>query len=181
MARTDFEDVGGSATLIFGEDKGGTRYPLPAGMEEGGITELIGTDEQVDQDDYSASVGVDLGSTVSGEILQILLVSTEEDAGSVQTPSGHLIFLDADPSVSAGDTALGSGEHATIIGSVEVAADDWVSDANGGWASIKTKPIAFHALQTIYAVWLHTDATSFNDGGTDDEVLEFNFWFRRDN
>lgn len=152
-------------------------------IREIGITELVGKDEQVDQNDYGGSVAVTLGDgnlPVSGELLAFSFHSTEEGTGAVQEPAGTLLLLDQDPAVAAGDTALAAAEHKTILGRVDVAAADWISDANGAIAYIYANPIPFHSLYTIYAVWLHTDATSFNDGAGDDEVLEFNAWYRRD-
>lgn len=152
-------------------------------IREIGIAELIGKDEQVDQNDYGGSVAVTLGDgnlPASGEFLAFSFHSTEEGTGSVQTPAGTLLLLDADPAVSAGDTALTAAEHKTILGRVDVSAAAWISDANGATAYIYNNPIPFHFLNTIYVVWLHTDATSFNDGAGDDEVLEFNAWYRRD-
>jgi hypothetical protein len=150
-----------------------------AALTEGGLTELIGINEQVDQNEYSASVGVALGGTYSGEILNISLYSDEAGSGTVPFSSGHLILLDADPATSAGDAALAAGEWPTIIGRWDIAAADWIKDANGGQAQ-DNAAIAFHALSTLYFVWFHTDAISLNDGAGDDERLRFNFWYRRD-
>lgn len=151
-----------------------------AALLEGGLTELVGADEQVDQDDYGGSVGVALGGTYSGEILSFAFYATEDGTGAVQDSAGRLIILDADPSVSAGDTALAAAEWVTILGIVQVEADDWITDANGGAAYIHDTPVPFHALSTLYFVWFHEDATSLNDGAGDDEVLRVNFWYRRD-
>lgn len=148
-------------------------------MQEVGVSELIGKDEQVDEDYYSGSVGASLGGTYSGEILDITLYSTKEDSGSVQTPAGTLIILDADPAIASGDTAMTAAEHKTVIGQESFLASDWKSDAGGAQAH-KAVAIAFHSVSTLYFVWLHEDATSFNDGASDDEVLEFNAWYRRD-
>ena len=147
------------------------------------LTELIGQDEQVDQNDYGGSVAVTLGDgvrPVSGEFLSFMLAAFEDGTGAVMTPAGTLLLLDADPAVAAGDTALTFGVHVSVIGMVKVLAGDWISDANGAIAFIHDVPVPFHNLQTIYAVWFHQDATSFNDAGGDDEYLAFNAWYRRD-
>ena len=154
-------------------------HPLDA-MLEGGLTELIGINEQVDQNDYGGSVAVALAGTYSGEILSFAFYSTEDGTGAVQEPAGTLLILDADPAVSAGDTAITAAERVTVLGQVEVAAADWKSDANGASAFIYNQPVPFHELATLYFVWFHEDATSFNDGAGDDEQLEFDFWYRRD-
>ena len=80
-------------------------YPLDA-LLEGGLTELIGINEQVDQNDYSGSIGVTLGATYSGEILSTMLYSTEDGSGAVQTPEGWLYCLATDPAIASGDTAM---------------------------------------------------------------------------
>jgi len=148
-----------------------------------GLTELIGKDEQVDQDDYGGSVAILLGDGVrpaSGEFLSFTLVTKETGTGSVLTPAGILLLFDADPAVTAGDTALTLGVMNYCIGRVDVKATDWHSDANGAVACKSSPPIPFHTLTTIYAIWFHEDATSFNDAGGDDEYLSFNAWYRRD-
>ena len=150
-----------------------------AAVLEGGLTELVGINEQVDENDYSGSIGVGLGGTYSGEILSVSLYSTEDGSGAVQKPPGSLIVLDADPSVSSGDTSLAAAEWPTVIGYWTFAAGDWISDAGGG-AAHTTTPLPFHALATLYFVWLHTDSTALNSSAGDDEQLEFNFWYRRD-
>jgi hypothetical protein len=150
------------------------------GIPEIGLTELVDKDDQVDQNDFSASVALGLSNPpASGELLSVVLVTTELDAGAIMKPSGRLIFLDADPTVAAGDTALTADEWKTAIGFVDVAASDWISDANGG-LMFKQIAIPFHELSNIYAVWLHTDATSLNSAAGDDEEMHINVWYRRD-
>jgi hypothetical protein len=151
-------------------------------IREVGLTELIDKDDQVDQNDFSASVELDVNiddQQMSGELLSLVLVTTELGSGAVQDPAGHLVFLDADPSVSAGDTAMTAAEWKTALGYVEIEADDWITDANGGLV-FKQIAIPFHELANLYAVWLHTDATSFNDAAGDDEEMHLNVWYRRD-
>jgi len=147
------------------------------------LVELVGADEQVDQNDYGGSVAVTLGDGVrpcSGELLSFALFSTETGSGAVQTPAGILLILDADPATTAGDTAITAAERVTILGHVAVAATDWQSDANGGSAFVYNQPIPFHNLQTLYFLWVHEDATSLNDGAGDDEILQAKAWYRRD-
>jgi hypothetical protein len=150
-------------------------------IQELGPVELIGKDDQVDQNDYGASQAITLHTHVtSGEILAFTFHATVEGTGAVQTPAGALLLLDADPAVAAGDTALTAAEHLTILGRVDLAAEDWLADANGAIAYVCTNPVPIHALRTLYAVWRHTDATSFNDAAGDDERLRLNAWYRRD-
>jgi hypothetical protein len=150
-------------------------------MIEGGLTELVGKDEEVNTDDYGASVGVSLAETSSGEILSFAFYASEEDSGAVQDSAGKLLIFDADPSVSAGDTALADvATWQTVIGKVSLVAGDWTTDANGGVAYVTDVPVPFHSLATLYFAWFHEDATDLNDAAGDDEVLDFNFWYRRD-
>ena len=155
-------------------------HPLDA-INEGGVTELIGINEQVDQSDYSGSVGVALGGTYSGEILSVTLISTEDGSGAIQRPNGTLLILDADPSIASGATSLTAANWPKVIGVMEVSAGDWtITDTSGAVNNVKDQPVPFHALATLYFVWFHEAATSFNDAAGDDEQLEFNFWYRRD-
>ena len=147
------------------------------------LTELVGVDEQCDQNDYGASLALTLGDgvrPVSGEFLSFLFISTETGTGAIQIPLGTLLLLDADPAVAAGDTTITAAERATVIGHVKVLGADWKGDANGASAYIYNQPIAFHNLQTIYAVWFHEDATTFNSAAGDDEILQLRAWYRRD-
>jgi hypothetical protein len=152
-------------------------------ITETALTELIGADEQVDQNDYAGSAAVTLGDGIrpcSGELLSFAFFSTETGTGAVQTPAGILLILDADPATAAGDTAITAAERITILGHVAVAAADWQSDANGASAFIYNRPIPFHNLQTLYFLWFHEDAASLNDAGGDNEILQVKAWYRRD-
>jgi hypothetical protein len=159
-----------------------------ATIYETGLVTLIGINDQVDQNDYGPSVQLDLVTAcgarvsfpISGEILQVTLISTESGSGAVNAPNGVLFFLDADPAIAAGDTTMTAAERATVIGQIEVETADWKSDANGASATIYAKPVAFHALSSLYAVWLQEHATAYNDAAGDDELLRLNAWFRRD-
>ena len=153
-----------------------------APISELSLSTLIGPDNQVDQNDYSGSIELAIGIEdipVSGEILSLILQTQENGTGAVLTPAGHLILFDANPGVTAGDTALTASEWGWVIGTVEITATDWVSDANGAVA-FKQVAIPFHEVTSLYAVWLHTSATSFNDAGGDNERLHLNLWYRRD-
>jgi hypothetical protein len=152
-------------------------------ITETALTELVGADEQVDQNDYGGSVAVTLGDgalPVSGELLSFSFLSTETGSGAVQTPAGILLILDADPATAAGDTGITAAERITVIGQVKVLTSDWQADANGASAFICNQPVPFHNLQTLYFLWFHADATSLNDGAGDDEILQLKAWYRRD-
>jgi hypothetical protein len=148
-------------------------------IQEAGLTELIGINEQVDQNDYCGSVAVSLQARCSGEILDVTFYTTEDGTGAVRTPAGTLFVFDANPSISSGDTAMSAAARVTIIGQVTIASTDWVSDANGASAH-KQVAIAFHNLSTLYLAFLLTSANAFNDAAGDDEQMEANLWYRRD-
>ena len=66
------------------------------------VTELIGINEAVAQNQHSASVAITLGTQpVSGEILSFAFYSQEAGTGAVLQPTGKLILLDADPATAA--------------------------------------------------------------------------------
>jgi len=148
-----------------------------------GIKNLIGADDQVDQNDYSNSVAIKVsdGDSHSVEVLDILLVFSETGSGAIISEDGVLMFFDANPEVSAGDTALAAAgaEHKTLIGQVAIAAADWVADASGG-AVTKEVAIARHNGDFIYAVYKHTGATTINSDAGDDEMLDLNVWWREE-
>lgn len=172
-------DVVTLPALAAGTNLIGKVQPFAA-ILEGGLTELVGINEQVDQNDYSGSVEVALGGTYSGEILSVAFYATEDGTGAVQDSAGILYVFDADPSISSGDTAMSVAERVTVLGKVAIAAGDWDTDANGGLAYVSNVVIPFHALASLFFVWKHLDATGLNDAAGDDEQLEFNFWYRRE-
>ena len=88
-------------------------------LREVGLTEIVDADHQVDQNDFSATADLTVGVgslPASGEFLSLVLVTTENGSGSVLSPAGKLILLDADPNTTAGDTALTAAEWKTAIG-----------------------------------------------------------------
>jgi hypothetical protein len=172
--------MAGSLPVVLPSDQSAIPVQPFAAILEGGLTELVGIDEQVDQGDYSGSVDVALGGSYSGEILAVALYATEDGTGAVQDSAGILYIFDADPTIASGDTAMSAAERVTVIGKITVAAADWDVDANGGLAYFKDLHIPFHDLTTLYFAWKQTDATGLNDAAGDDEQLEFNFWFRRE-
>ena len=166
------------AELPAGTQNIGKIQPFDAVIEQG-ITELIGINEQVDQNDYSGSVETTLAATTSGEILAIMLVQTEDNTGAIIGESGVLFAYDADPTISSGDTTMLAVDGVTVIAKIDVSAGDWVTDTNTGIVHL-TVAIPFHSLASIFWAYKHTGATSINSGANDDEQLEFNWWYRRD-
>jgi hypothetical protein len=164
------------AALPAGTNLIGKVQPFSAVLETG-LVELVGTDEQVDQNDYGGSVAVALGGTYSGEILAATFVSTGGDEIQAQ---GRLLILDADPAVAVGDTALSAAEHGTIVGIIGIGSSDTYHADAGGASIHKTVSIPFHALSSLYLVWFLTSATSINSDAGDNEVFSVNLWYRRD-
>jgi hypothetical protein len=151
-----------------------------AGIVEAGTVELIGINEQVDTDDYCASESVALGAAHSGEIVSVLLTTTEDDTGAILEPAGWLYFFDANPNTISGGVVMNVGARAFMLGRIKVEAADWDKDANGGSAYIFNQLVFFHSVSTLYVAFKLTSAVSFNDAAGDDEQLELNFWYRRD-
>jgi hypothetical protein len=148
---------------------------------ETGITELIGINEKVDQNDYSGSVTVALGQTSIGVIDALLLVMSETGDGEILDETGVIYIFDTDPAVSSGDTALATegADHLTTVARIDIASGDWEEDANGGTVYKNDLQIPFQAVSNLYIVYRHTGATSINSGAGDDEMLDFNLWYRR--
>lgn len=159
-----------------------------AAIHQSSLVVLIGADAQIDQDDYSASVALDLvaacgapaGKPISGEILGILLISSESGEGAVLSPNGVLFFFSADPAISAGDTAVLGADRQYLVGQVEIETTDWQADTGCASCMIHTKPIAFPAVTSLYACWHHDLTTAYNSAAGDDEALHLRIFFRRD-
>jgi hypothetical protein len=154
----------------------------------GASATLIGANNQVDQNDYGASVELELATAagthtnrpVSGEILHLTFMTYETGSGAVLYPAGTLLIFASNPSVTAGDTAVTLAGRAQVIAQVTVAATDWQRDANGATATIYDQPVAFPPRSSLYLAWFHEDATSFNDAAGDDEILLVTAYIRRD-
>ena len=155
-------------------------YPV----KETGVLELVGADERVDQNELGAEVSFTLPGVqpASGILLAFTFFGTETGTGAIPHPAGQLLIFDADPGLTAGDDGSGvsAAELKTLIAVLDVADGDWTAEDNGAFAHKSNfEPIPFHAVQTLYFVWRHTDATNLNDAAADDEVLEVNVWYQR--
>ena len=155
-------------------DTEGEERPFQLGIFESDVTELVGADEQVDQNDYGAHVAVNLHG--SGEVLGAHFISS---GGDILTPAGKLLIFNAAVTVAAGDTSITLTERRELCGWIEVAASDWQSDANGASVYYESQPVAYDD-DDLYMVWFHEDATSINSDAQDDEVLEVNLFYRLD-
>jgi len=178
-------DVKGA--LPAGANLIGTVQPF-AEMKEVGLTELVGTDEEVNTNDFGAHVGVGLGGTYSGTLESFSFYCSDTTAASEGAPhssGGELLIFDASPTIAVGDVDISACMWEAMIGKVTVASGvlgvgDWTLDASAGMASIKDQPVSFHAVSTLYFAWRHTDTTDLNDDALDEELLKFNAWYKRE-
>lgn len=149
---------------------------------ETGVLELVGINEQVDQNDYSGAVSFTLPrESSSGEILGVAIISTEDGSGAVLEPTGKLFVFDSDPSIASGDTKIDQAYYANIVGVIDVAADDWVADDEGAVAYLTDTPVAFAGAKTLYFAFLNTLATAINSAAGDDEQIEMRAFIRLEN
>lgn len=153
------------------------------------LLEIIGKDETVAQNQYSADVALTIvpaNGYTSGEILQVQLLTREDDAGAggvILTPAGKLLFFSASPGLTASNTSLATAAiWETLIGMISVEAADWHTDAKGGGACLNLQPIGFPAgLTSIYIAFFLESATGFNSAAGDDEKLSAYVVYRTDN
>ena len=142
-------------------------------------TSIIGQDDQVSADQFSNSAKLDLkGNRHSGEIVQVHMTMS----GTVATlnTQGDIIFLSADPAVSAGDASLTAAEWETVIGTVSVTTAEWVSIGNAGVMS-KSLSIPFHPVDAIWVVFLvATGETQINSAAGDNEVVKVSLQIRKE-
>lgn len=73
-------------------------------VQEVAVFELVGINEQGDASEYSASATFQLDW--KGTITKVCIVTSESGTGAIRTPSMDLMFMDADPATTAGDTAF---------------------------------------------------------------------------
>ena len=208
MADNTTLNTGSGGDVIATDDIGGVKYQLVkvvfgpldtatlveatvglpvvpfSALLEVGITALIGPDdaEIAAGGELSNTADLALTTTLSGEIVSVLLVSYETGSGAVQFGRGRILFFDADPNTSAGDSDLAAAgaEYLTILGIVDIEKGDWDSDATGA-AVFKSVAIPFHAIGTVYAVYRNTDGSAvWNSAVGDNEELDINIWYRRE-
>jgi len=154
-----------------------------APMAEIGLTELVGTDEEINTGDFTGTVQKDLGGTYSGELKSFSFYTTDETSaseGAPQDSAGELLIFDASPTIGSGAVDMAACAWQAVVGKVVVAASDWITDASSGTAFIFDQPVPFHAVSSLYFSWNHTDGTDLNDNALDEEVLEFNAWYKRE-
>jgi hypothetical protein len=146
---------------------------------------LVGADQQIDQNDYSDSVEIDLTPAgrrpVSGEIGNVILVSRKTGSGSVMVPDCTIFFFDEDPDIDAGDTAATAAAMQKAIGYVEFENTHWKGDVSGKIAFKEpAQAIMFSNVSSLWAVLLNEDATAINSAAGDDEILELRLHYTVD-
>ena len=146
-------------------------------IQEIGLTELVGINEQVDQNDFSGSVQVSMGG--SGYLTKFIFYQTEDSGGALLSAEGTLFIFDTNPSVASGDTTLTAAEWITCIGKVPLVAADWLGDTGNGQVAYVEALVPYHESPNLWFVFKLTSATSINSAAGDDEQLEFNAWYER--
>jgi hypothetical protein len=150
---------------------------------EAGLAELIGINEDVDQNQLCASVAVDLVAECSGEIVALCLYATEDGTGAIKQPEGWLYVFAEDPAIASAAVAISAAGRVSLVGQVEIVAADWDADANGASAyeiNADGGPLVFfHNTSKLWFAFKITSVCHFNDAAGDDEQLELNVWYRR--
>lgn len=139
---------------------------------------LVDVDEQIDQNDYGASVGVSAAGQ-SGELLSLVLYSHESGSGAIMVPDCEVYIFNSDPAISFGATSLSTAAWDACIGMVEIDTADWRSDANGGMVS-KAIAIPFYASSGLWFALKNLSATAINSAAGDEESITFQAFYRRD-
>lgn len=149
-----------------------------------GFIELVGTDEQVDQNEWSASANVPIKPEQQGFDISSIILRQGMDGsatGASLAITGFVVFFMGDPSIANG-TAIGALTRAQmdkIIGWFDVAAADWQSwraasaadDADIAFIASEDDRICVPRMADgdLYAALLLTSATSINSAAGDDE------------
>jgi len=155
-------------------------------IKQTGFIELVGTDEQVDQDEWGASVQVPFAPESQSICIPALILRQGFDGsatGASLSIGGFVVFFFGDPSIAVG-TGVGALTRAQlnkIVGWFDIAAQgaDWQNWRAAGAAD--DADIAFlqseddriqvprMAGEDLYAALLLTSATSINSAAGDDE------------
>jgi hypothetical protein len=151
------------------------------GLVEGGLTELVGINEAaIATGQFSDEVGVALGSTMSGEILEVCAYQTEDGTGAILSDLDFTMYIfDADPGITIADADITAAAAVTLMATLDFANGSFIFGGNAAM-QCQTVALPFHALSTIYFAIESDGATSINSAAGDDEQVEFNFWVRRD-
>lgn len=156
------------------------------GIFSSGTLSLIGDADVVDQNDFGASVQLNLvsGSNLSkasGRLLSFNMVSSETGDGSVLKPAGQLLVFNADPGITAGDTSLTIAIWKTVIANISVAAADWAGGTTQGAAQLyKEAIVPFSAVGSLYLSFFLTSAGGYNGTVDNNEALDILVHYSRE-
>ena len=147
--------------------------------------ELVGiNDDPIAQNQFGESKTLNIATAqVSGEILSVSLIATEDDAGRggiiIKEPADIYIFRST-LTINAGDEIFTKAQAALRIGHIHIPEGDWAANMNGtDTAGSSYTPAAF-PFQTdssgnLYLVYVHRGGTTINSVAGDDEQIEANF------
>ena len=159
-------------SVAYGKyDTTGEARPMQLGVFETGVIELVGINEQIDQNDYGAHVTQNFHG--SGMVVGAVFHSS---GGDILQVTGKLLFFNNAVSVAAGDTAITVAERNELIGWIEVDSN-WQADANGASQCIPVQKAISYDTNGLYLVWFHESATSLNSAAEDDELLTVNLLY----
>ena len=147
--------------------------------------ELVGIDDDpITQNQFGGSKTLNIATAqVSGEILSVSLIATEDEVGGggvIIKEAADLYIFRSDPSISAGDEIFTKAHAAIRVGDIHIPAGDWAANMNGtDTAGSSYTPSAF-PFQTdssgnLYVVYAHRGGTTINSAAGDDEQIEANF------
>ena len=150
-------------------------------IKEGGSTELVGINfVAMTQNEFSAAKEIALGGTYSGEVVQACLTQSEEGTGAILADIALRLFIfDADPSLSTADTLIATASHLLLLDEVAFANGDFWIDTGAGTLCMQMNTL-FHAVSSLWFAIATEGATAINSAAEDDEVVDLNFWYRRD-
>ncbi len=134
--------------------------------------ELVGDSEAVAQARWGPPVSGTLeGEDVSGQVVGVTLSMIKGGSGTFLSPTGKLVLFDTLPTLALNASKLGTGVHQTILGSIDLASGNWVTDTNGSFV-FATAVVPFYALKQLHMAWYHESATGLNSAVGDDEILQ---------
>lgn len=150
-------------------------------IKEGGSTEMVGKDfAGMTQDELSAAKEISLGGTYSGEVVQACLTQSEEGTGAILSDIALRLFIfDADPSISTADALIATASHLLLLDEVAFANGNFWIDAGAATLCMQMNTL-FHAVGSLWFAIATEGATEINSAAEDDEVVDLNFWYRRE-
>jgi|TARA_Y100000310_G_C20673169_1_gene811407 hypothetical protein len=150
-------------------------------------TELVGINEaQVDQHELGSTKTLSVADVqVSGEIIGVTLISSEDGTGAILKQAADIIISRSGVGFSAGDGIFTIAAANASDGFISVLAGDWMASMNGtdtaGMAHVVTAfPFRTDSSGNLYATFVNRGAVPINSDAGDDEQVEANFFIRLD-